>query len=459
MIYGLKGLSEALRYEKEKGHAAPDAQMTVILSLSVTHEGLKDLAHTYLSSELKKAGTPEGLKVYLFTEEDTVFLVKKLAELSDLPQADTLMEKVFGVDGRYGRHYSFLKAIAPLWSLVMDRKIKGTFKIDLDQVFPQKELEEQTGKTAFQHLSTPLWGATAQDSRGRDVFLGMIAGALVNEKDISRGIFTPDVPLPGEGSVRTGENRIFEKQKVMAVSTRGEMMTRYGEPDFPDHPDGKEECLSRVHVTGGTNGILCEALRKYRPFTPTFIGRAEDQGYILSVLLGRPGEAEEAPLLRYVHEAGLMMRHDKEAFAGDAIEAAKLGTWVGDLLRQLYFSYYGQILPGGIKAVKEELDPFTGCFITPYPFTMIFLRLILKVISEKDHRETLLSLAAGRLGCFVENRENPGTVRSAWIREKEGWDIYYDCLDLLESGIIVNDGKAEKTRDALKQRMEACRIS
>ncbi len=459
MIYGLKGLSEALKYEKSRGNAPEDARMTVVLSLSVTHEGLKDLAHEYLSGELKKAGTPEGLDVYLFTEEDTSFLVERLSALSDIPGTADSIGRVFGVDGRYGRHYSFLKAIAPLWALAVDGRVKGTFKIDLDQVFPQKELEEQTGKTAFQHLSTPLWGATGVDSLGRSVSLGMIAGALVNEKDISQGIFTPDVPFPEEGTVRTGETRVFDKQKVMAASTRGEMMTRYGDPDYPDHPDGITSCLSRVHVTGGTNGILCDTLRTYRPFTPAFIGRAEDQGYILSVLLGQSGNRENEPYMRYVHEAGLIMRHDKEAFAGDAIAAAKLGTWVGDLLRQLYFSYYARFLPGGITAVKEELDPFTGCFISSCPLTMIFLRLVLKVLSEEENSRALLDLAEGRLRPFVDALETPGTVKSDWIREKEGWDLYYDCLDLLESGLTVKDKTAQDTADSLRQRIQGCRIS
>ena len=459
MIYGLKGLSEALKYEKSKGNAAADAEMTVVLSLSVTHEGLKDLAHEYLSGELKKTGSLEGLKVYLFTEEDTEFLVNRLSELSDLPEAAEAIGRVFGVDGRYGRHYSFLKAVAPLWALTVDERIKGTFKIDLDQVFPQMELYEQTGKTAFQHLSTPLWGASGVDSKGRPVYLGMIAGALVNEKDISRGIYTPDVPFPEEGAARSGETRIFEKQKVMAASTRGEMMTRYGDSDFPDHPDGKTACLSRVHVTGGTNGILCDTLRKYRPFTPAFIGRAEDQGYILSVLLGQPGSLENEPFLRYVHEAGLIMRHDKEAFAGDSIAAAKLGTWIGDLLRQLYFSYYARFLPGGIAVVKEELDPFTGCFISSCPLTMIFLRLVLKILCEPENGRVLLDLAENRLGSFVNAEETPGTVKSDWIREKDGWDLYYDCLDLLESGLTVKDQDVLETSDTIRQRIEGCRIS
>ena len=458
MIYGLRGLAQTLEYEKKKGTVPTDAVMTVILSLSVTHEGLKDLAHEYLAEELKKVDDLHGLRVYLFSEEDTRFLATKLTSLSDLPGAGEKVAAVFGVDGRYGRHYSFLKAVAPMWTLCVDDKIKGTFKIDLDQVFPQKELKLETGKTAFQHLCTPLWGSEGVDHAGREVFLGMIAGALVNEKDISNSLYSPDIPMPVPGVVRTGEARIFDKLQVMAVSTRGEMMTRYGDSQYPDHPDGKSHCLSRVHVTGGTNGILCETLRRYRPFTPGFIGRAEDQAYLLSVLLGRPGGIQEGPLMRYVHEAGLIMRHDKEAFAEDAIEAAKLGTWVGDLLRLLYFSLYARFLPGGAEAVKKEIDPFTGCFVSPFPFTLVFFRLVLKVLSEPENMTALLDLAERRLEPFVEGSENEDTIKAAWMKEKEGWDLYYDCLDLVESGITQEDKQVKDISGMIRDRIDNCRI-
>lgn len=55
------------------------------------------------------------------------------------------------------------------------------------------------------------------------------------------------------------------------------MMIRYD-----NFIDGINKCIQRVHVTGATNGILVEALKKFKPFKPTFIGRAENQAYTLS---------------------------------------------------------------------------------------------------------------------------------------------------------------------------------
>ncbi len=91
------------------------------------------------------------------------------------------------MDGAYGRHYTFLKAVTALWQVLVDPDVRGTFKIDLDQVFPQAELVAETGASAFEHLETPLWGALGVDPDGRELELGMIAGALVNERDIGRG--------------------------------------------------------------------------------------------------------------------------------------------------------------------------------------------------------------------------------------------------------------------------------
>lgn len=455
MVYGLKGLADTFAYEKRVHNASAESKMTVLLSLSVTHDGLKALAQEYLASELKGYPGLEDLEIYIFTEEDTEALSALLASVLhtgvSTGNAAADIAEVFGVDGRYGRHYSFLKAIVPLWSIAVDPRIKGTFKIDLDQVFPQKELKEQTGKSAFEHFMSELWGARGKDSSGRDVELGMIAGALVNEKDIAKSLFTPDVPLPPADAVLKGETRIFHKQLPMAVSTLAEMMTDYSSPGMPD---GKKTCLSRVHVTGGTNGILCSTLRRKRPFTPSFIGRAEDQGYLLSVLFDKEGG-----LMRYVHEPGLIMRHDKEAFAGDAIAAAKQGTWVADLLRILYFSYYADFLEGSCPAVKAELDPFTGCFISTAPFTRVFLRLILKLLEKPDEADSVLAMAELQLSPFISGKENSDSIRKRWDFEKGAWKLYYDALDKLEQGMKSSDTSAVQTGESIKERLLSCRIS
>lgn len=434
LLYGLKGLAETVKHEKEIGNCPNDSRLTVILSFSVTHNGLKNVGREWVEFELSKAkDITEQLCVYLFTEDDCVKISKRVAnELRLTDRESRQLDNVFGVDGRYGRHYSFLKAILPFWQSQVDSKKRATFKIDLDQVFPQDVLVEQSGNSCFEHLTTNLWGATGVDSEGREVELGMIAGGLVNESDISESLYYSDIPYPKD--IPSGENLLFFKQYPMAISTDAELLTRYGK----DGIDGINKVIHRIHVTGGTNGILAESLRKYRPFTPSFIGRAEDQALLLSVLF----KSVDGSYLRYLHKDGFRMRHDKEAFAGEAIAKAKLGTYIGDLERTLLFSKYADILEGGIEKAKDQLDPFTGAFIHRAPWVNILLRLMFHHLDliEKDPESALIleNEAAKRLKpLFRELEELPLQVKD----EKEGWDIYYNSIEKLDndSNKLVKD--------------------
>jgi hypothetical protein len=462
IIYGLKGLNEAVAFEKARGNAAADARMACALSVSVTHSGLKTVARDYLQEAFASAADMPHLDVYVFSEAATDQLVDEVlapAAAQFLGSDDVeRVRRVFGVDGEYGRHYSFLKAVSALWHVLVDQRVRATFKFDLDQIFPQERLVAEGGGSAFEHFQSPLWGALGTEADGRAIELGMLAGALVNEKDIVCGLFTPDVTRPS--TIPAGEAVAFFNRVPMALSTEAEMMSRY--TGTAGDPDGQNTCLHRIHVTGGTNGILVDALRRHRPFTPTFIGRAEDQAYLLSVLFAGP-----APL-RYVHSAGLIMRHDKEAFAGLAIEAAKVGRFVGDLVRTLYFSHYVKTLPWPDDQIKKTIDPFTGCFASHIPTTLVALRLTLRVgelLTDDDQGAAtealdLMEMAAERLDPLIERlRETPQALSDELDTQRAGWDLFYDLLNALERALAEGDRQAFALRDVARQLVEACRIN
>jgi hypothetical protein len=238
------------------------------------------------------------------------------------------------------------------------------------------------------------------------------------------------------------------------------MMARYDKGDL----DGNNSCISRIHVTGGTNGILIEALRKYRPFTPVFIGRAEDQAYLLSALFPRDRE----PALRYFHNDGLIMRHDKHAFAEEAIKAAAIGKIVGDYERILFFSSYARILSSDIDDVKSIIDPFTGSFVSPLPQNLACLRLALKAAelfaTKEEENEykgfALVETGPRRLRTSIRevSMGDGNGLKKRYEREKKAWDLYYDILDKIESALKKEDQFAIELRERAKKLVHNARV-
>jgi hypothetical protein len=461
ILYGLKGLDRAVAFEKARGSINRDARLTCALSVSVTHEGLQKIVKEYIEDELRNEGCIRNLNLYVFTEADSMRIVREVltpaAERYTGFKVHSLLYRVFGVDGEYGRHYSFLKAIAALWQVFIDPDVRATFKIDLDQVFPQKDIVEQSGFSVFEHFKTPLWGAEGIDSQGNRVELGMIAGALVNEKDIEHSLFYPDVRFPEREA--KGDEQVFFSTLPQALSTEAEMMTRYTEGET----DGVNHCIQRIHVTGGTNGIMINALRRHRPFTPTFIGRAEDQAYILSILFQDRGKR-----LRYVHKDGLIMRHDKEGFAGEAIQTAATGKRIGDYIRILMFSYYARTLPWSIDELKDTIDPFTGCFVSRIPLTVVYLRFALKAATffdddtEELNQQGFEFLHTGSrrlLETIIKLTARPNPLIRLFRDEQTGWNAYYEVLDLVEEQAKHGDTFAIELKKKAEELVRGCRIN
>ena len=456
VIYGLKGLAETLAFERDRGNVTDSRNLKCLLSISVTHRGLHDIAKNYIRESVRRSGIVNHLDLYAFTEMDTEALRNDilLPAAVHYLQADDTPEcfRVFGVDGEYGRHYTFLKAIAPFWSVLIEPEIRATFKVDLDQVFPQQELVEQTGASAFEHFRTTLWGAKGKDSGGRPLELGMIAGALVNQRDMGKSLFFPDVRFPDRPPAP--DETIFFSALPQALSTEAEMGTRYGTGGI----DGEKTCIQRIHVTGGTNGILVDVLRRYRPFTPSFIGRAEDQAYILSALPHRGRK------LAYVHEDGLIMRHDKEEFAQETIKSSFVPKLVGDLIRTLYFSAYAGALSGDVSAIKDALDPFTGCFISKIPATVVTLRFSLKAGSffaeGKDGQGLeFIQNGAKRLKeafDFIEGKKS--RLRETYRQERRDWDLFYNTLSALEDALAKGDPFALNLQKRAREIVDQCAV-
>jgi hypothetical protein len=460
-ICGLRGLNEMMAFEKARGTAAQDSKLTCILSVSVTHTGLHAIARKYLEEELQKIEPLPHLKVIIFSEVEARRLIEEILYPAAVKYLDIIdigiLTDVIGVDGEYGRHYSFLKAVAALWQVFMDHNVKGTFKIDLDQVFPQAELVKETGASAFDHFKTPLWGAEGKDKSGDDVELGMIAGGLVTQEDIKISLFTPNIKYPPE--VKGGEGLFFYSRLPMALSTEAEICTRYP----LGHIDGKSACLQRVHVIGGVNGILVSALRKYRPFSPSFIGRAEDQAYLLTVLF-KQVKAD----LRYAHKDGLIMRQDIRAISAAALKAGEVGRQIGDLVRILVFTYYTRALTWPLGETKAYLEPFTGCFISKLPFTIVFSRLamsIAELFASSDPLKNAKACEVQRQGTIRLSKamsylnQTPNPLIERLEKERKAWNLYYDVLAGIEDNLKSQDYFALKLQRRAENFLNECGVN
>ena len=399
ILYGLSKLDEALAQEVAMGSLAPGARIDLAMSISVTHEGMEDLASRYVSDLIANHLKLRHLRVFLFDESRCRQIVEHLCP-SNAAAAD-----VFGVNGAYGRHYSLLKAILLLWQVAVNPQARFTFKIDLDQVFDQAALLAETGRSALQLIANPLWGGRAVDHAGRQVDLGMLAGGLVNEADAPHGLYIPDVSRPRTDLVKAplSSHRLFCPQWPQAISTEAEILQR-------------DSGYQRIHVTGGTTGVTAEALRTWRPFTPGFINRAEDQAYAMAAL-------KEDSYLSHLHADGLIMRHDKQAFAGRSIAHASTGKAVGDIERLLLLSRYAELHGRGMAAVRDHLWPFTSCFVHPDAGTLA--RLIFALDGAARGGRFVAEGAPRLMRCL--NFCDQGMERQLQ-HEQAGWRTIYGTL-------------------------------
>lgn len=399
IIYGLVNLNKAVKTETNE-------KVAVILSVSVTHNSINQIAKEYIQLKLSDKDV-SSLDIYIFTEDECNLLTQILDE------NDKELQETLGVSGKYGRHYSFLKAITPLFKQVINGDIKATFKIDLDQVFPQKKLKEITGKYAFDNFKSKRWGASGIDRNGRKIRLSMAAGGLVNESDIDSYLFTPDVKKPGEDV--NVEQLFFNSARPQYISTIAEICKQY---------ECKDECIMRYHVTGGVNGILLDDLIKFRPFTPSFFTRAEDQGYLLSVI----NKEIDGEYMRCAHIDKFVMRHDKQAFLSESLKAFEIPKSVGDFERMLIFSHYSYDILRCGDYIKNEIYPFTGCFILKQPYTILLLRTFARLLrlNEADCNIFLESFIP-RITTLI-NQINNKNLESIYIKERDAYDRYYDML-------------------------------
>ena len=409
IIYGLKNLDESMAFEAKRNNIKTPDKIKLVLSVSVTHNGLEKIALEYVKLIIKKYLNLKFIEVYLFDED----ICNKI--YSTIFPKNLRFNNLFGVNGNYGRHYTFLKYILLIWNKVINTDIRYSFKIDLDQVFDQKILLKSTGSSIFEIFKKQkFWGGTATDFEGRRVDLGMLAGALVNKNDISKDLFTPDVQRPKIKNYESDllSKRIFCPEWPQSLSTEAELMYR-------------SDDIQRIHVTGGTTGITVESLKKWAPFTPSFVNRAEDQAFVISSI-------NQNEYLSHCHANNLIMRHDKHSFAQKSIEMSKFGKEIGNLERILIFSNYFEAHELDFEVLKEHFWPFTSVFSTKYAELLVGLVFL---IDGCFKGEQYVSLGSKRL---LNTQEFCKTkLHNQYKTEKQFWREFVDRLEVFDDKSTV----------------------
>jgi hypothetical protein len=159
------------------------------------------------------------------------------------------------------------------------------------------------------------------------------------------------------------------------------------------------------------------------------------------------------------------MRHDKEAFAVEAIKMAAAGKLIGDYVRILMFSYYAKALPWALEDIKNEIDPFTGCFVSKIPVTIVYLRFALKLASlfSKDHKSEqaleFFKVGTRRLHETIQAMTvDPNPLIEQFKKEKQGWRLFYDILDRAEENMQTGDPVTTALKNRAVNLIEKCRI-
>jgi hypothetical protein len=399
LITCLTEMDQDIAFEKEKGVFNKDHKVIITLSISVTHAELDQIASRWVEWLIEE-GHFFNLSIIILSEFNIKIIRDRLLQSKS---------EIFSVFGKYAVHFNALKYSQLL--LEKAYKIRAGFKLDTDEGIRSSDLYRTTGKTWFQTLCHNYWGGTGKDSNLNDVYLGVNEGEYINSVDIDTHTYPkayrmPEVKIPAS----------FINQQIIFFKgyAQGYVTKLYN--TFLN----VEEGVSHPVVKGGGYGIDNHALKRFKPFALSHVGRAEDQQFYFSGL---------SKGIRGIFHPDLRIAHYKQSV--QTSETKQKGTkFLGDMYRLLIFSHLITIIN-----VKNEIDPFPGLFAGELSYFQYFFNLMYQTLcfSSKNNEEIssyLLETGLPELEKLIAEIES-GKIKNKLEEEQQMWNNFVTTVDNL----------------------------
>ncbi len=138
---------------------------------------------------------------------------------------------------------------------------------------------------------------------------------------------------------------------------------------------------------------------------------------------------------------------------------------IGDHVRILLFSGLANVLTKDRDGLKAVADPFTGCFISRAPVTVTYLRFALRAAAtfargEREEGEELVSSGAEQLMRTLDFvAGDPSELGVRYRSEREGWDLFYETLTVLEERLPDGDPLAAELAGRARRLVADCGIT
>lgn len=408
----LEEFDNDISFEKTKNVFNKNYKVPVIISISTTHKNLELIVSKWVRFEIKNLNL-KNLNIFILDNEVIEQLKKELFKNQN-------KFELFTVEGNYSNHFNALKYM----QLIFEKgfNIKAGFKLDTDEGINSENLYSVTSRTWFQTLCNKSIGNIAKAGNGKKFKLSFIIGEYVNNIDIMKtgyknALFESDVKPPS-----TYNNNMIFFNKGFAHAKATSIYNKFSKYKFEkNNSEFDSNSISHPVVKGGGYGIENSGLKKYTPFCPSFITRAEDQAFYYSGF---------SKGIRGIFIETLRITHYKEKYSHSE-EKTTFDRLIEDIHRLILFSEIGKFLNN-----KNYLDPLPGVFISNMAFcqsfiTIVYNTFLLILKNQYENGEYLLYNGVERL-LYLHKFLQTNNIKNIYKKEEMHWQDFVKTVEKLD---------------------------